>query len=549
MINQTIGPAWFMGSGTILEMSITDFTIVSLSPESFTSMVFVKMKTMKLCGFRVNFLFYKTFSGLAALQVLELNSFDLLHIQPDILAPCEQLHIFEIKNSFRKEFSIDAVMGRRPIQNLKIVTLRDNNLGNTITEATFTGLVQVLILDLNRNKITSIGPRSFDAIAKTLNVLILRNNLLKELPGDIFVNVFLHADMTLLQILLEGNLWHCDCYLQPMQQFLIKYSMTFTGFARCESPLKWRYHPIEHARFCEDHTTIPDSTYSPPTKPITATKSPPKDSIVPLKCMKHLIQNLRTFVSVGLKKQDKVIRLHQTLGRKFTVTLKDFPADYTVLWYERATHDKRGVNRNSMNCFLNSNRNRTHNISLGDSWRKNKVHTFCMKPKNSPTMTPLNCVSFDTVERLDYSAKMWLPKSFRFVAIVLIIIASLLCVLFGLGIVICLALKYPWLFHPRFQKKSVVCSKEFNDGQISRESSDQCKKIDQLYLTRRFSGSSDIQDCEFGYMICHRVSSISHLSVDPSVPPPLPPPHPDQLKRRSQMIKKQDDSNIYCELN
>lgn len=501
------------------------------------------------------------FTGLVALQVLEINSFDLLTIDPDILCPCVELHILEIKSSSRAQIAVDGATGTSLLQNLEIVTIRGNNLGDTITEKTFTGLVQVRILDLSRNRITSIGPKSFDAIAKTLNMLNLRNNRLRELAGDIFANVFQQADMMLLQISLESNWWHCDCYLQPLQNILRQYPTTFTGFARCDTPIPLRNSPIQHVKLCDSNHTISSSTTDAVSsstaiigQPPTTTSKPPKDQLITLKCMKYFIQNFRTYVSVGMQKQDKVIRLRKTFDKDHTVIIKDFPEDYILLWYEKASQSNQGVNHNSVNCFLNTNRSRTHNINMGNSWRKNKVHTFCMKPKKSLTMTPLNCISFDTFDHPDYSAKMWVPKSFRFTAIVLMIVASILSVLIGVGIVILLARKYPTLFDSCSRSKRNKSNNDDSDEHVSRKSSCQSKRIDRLYTTQGGCiESRGSRESQFDYIIWQveqqRISSISRTLTEKSIPPPLPPPHPNQLKRRSLLVKSQDGNDIYCELN
>lgn len=476
-----------------------------------------------------------------------------------------ELHILEIKSSSRAKIAVDGATGTSPLQNLEIVTIRGNNLGDTITEKTFTGLVQVRILDLSRNRITSIGPNSFDAIAKTLNMLNLRHNRLRKLVGDIFASVFLQADMMLLQISLEYNWWHCDCDLQPMQNILRQYPTTFTGFARCDTPIPLRNSPIQHVKLCDhnNHTTTTSSTtetissstaITTTDPPATTTTKPPKDQLITLKCMKYFIQNFRTYVSVGLQKQDKVIRLRKTFDKDHSVIIKDFPEDYILLWYEKASQSNQGVNHNSVNCFLNTNRSRTHNINMGSSWRKNKVHTFCMKPKNSLTMTPLNCVSFDTLEKPDFSAKMWMPKSFRFTAIVLMIVASILAVLMGIGIVVLLARKYPTLFDSCSRSKRNKCDNNDNDEQVSRKSSCQSKRIDRLYTSQGgCTDSRGSQESQFDYIIWQveqqRISSISRTLSEKSVPPPLPPPHPNQLKRRSQLVKSKDGNDIYCELH
>lgn len=555
--NKLLTYNWYIGTGSILDLTIKDFTIVAIDAGVFNSLIFTKLKTLKLCGFRVDYLSGHIFVGLNALQVLEIDSFTNLHrIDADTLRPCVELRIFEIRNSSRTEVSVNGATGTFPLQNLEIVIMCDNNLSSTITEKTFVGLVQVRLLDLKRNKITSIGPKSFDAIAKTLNMLNLRNNHLRDLPGDIFLNVFLQADMTLLQISLEHNWWHCDCYLQPMQNFLKLKPTTFTGFARCNTPIKLRNIPVQHAILCKHNesiptratkSTLPSMTDTAIELPTTEMTNPSKNQLITLKCVKYFIQQYRTFVSVRMQKKDKGIRLRKSADNKFTVLIKDFPVDHTLLWYEKGSYKRHGANRNSIRCLLNNNRSHTRNINLGNAWHVNKVHTFCMKSKKSLTMTPMNCISFDTFDRNNDSTKMWVPKRFRFTAIVLMIVACLLCVLIGVGIVFLLARKYPKRFNICSPKKSNKCNRKNDDELI--KSSCQSKRTDPLYsMQNGFVDSSESSDSQFDYIVW-LIGQQRNSSVSQSIPPPLPPPHPNQLKRRSQNNKDQDVNHIYCELN
>lgn len=390
---------------------------------------------------------------------------------------------------------------------------------------------------MSRNNITSIGPRSFDSIAQSLHVLNLRENLLKRHQSDIFSSLFSRAGETLLQITLRDNSWHCDCNLLPLKNSLLQHATSFTGVTRCGTPFNRRNYPIHQLALCDGNTTSPDSTDWPP----TTTRAPttdPKPPTVELKCLKNLVQN----VSVG--SHGKTIRIHRTMDGKFAVAVKDFPEDYAVLWYEQLADERQnaGPMPQSVKCFLNRDQNQTRNVNLGDSWQPNKVHTFCVKPKSSPTMTPLDCVSFNTVSRTDQATKIWISKRYRIVAIVLLVGACVTSVLFGVGIVFCLAWKYLALFDSYAGKESVTSICDQNDDLVSRRSSGQSNRIAQLYLTQ--SGSIDgsgIRESEFGYIVCERSSLPSQPSAVSF--------KPLQINRFLQASETQDEENIYCELN
>lgn len=535
-----IGAYWLSATGHVIALSIRNsYSIVDIMPNAFNTTLFSRMKSLILNGLHLSHLRAGIFTGLCDLEMLLLEAMKLVALDANLLKPCPKLHFMQMHNCSQnggQMIKLDNLTGGDPLTQLETLVCSGNNLERTITVNSFKGLSQLRKLKLKSNRIETIGEKSFDVLAKTLNVLDLRENRLKFVTANLFRALLLNRNPESVNIFLEKNPWHCSCRLQSFKSILSANSSALVGPIICSSPTMVNGRSIFDVHLCGLNQT----TKNPwnPTAPLP-TAYP---AVIAMRCKQYTIQDFHTFVTVALNKQSKVIQLRRTFDGKLTVTLKDFPSDYIVLWYENG---KLGSDATSLNCLLNRNDRRTQNVTLSGPWPVNKVHTFCMKPKHSLTMTPLNCISFDTFVRGDYySAKMWLPNSFRFMAVVLSIVTCFVCLLVGVGIVIALARNYPIVL-----STYVLCNRTAGNQKMLGRDINSIAQIETHHQQDEYLAYEPQQ--EFNTQSHHIRWHIDHMSNHRTsmIPPPLPPPHPNQLKRRSQTMKTQDTNDIYCEIN
>lgn len=492
---------WLSGKANVFYFSLEDQNrIVDILPNAFATPLFSKLKTLKLIGLRVNYLRAGILNEIIELEHFLLSRMNLLIIDAELLQSCPKLRYLNIGNCSQSEqvLWLENVTSSVSL-NMGTCDIHGNNLRRSITEATFRGLSKIVTLYLFDNQIEFIGRKSFDIFAKTLILLDLRYNRLKTISTELFVALLANNHEKSFEICLEENPWHCDCSLKQFLNSLRNDSSIFRESFNCSTPLSLRGVPVKDAEMC-------------------ALEPPDKTSIVK-KCKKY-----DTFVTVALRKRDKVIRLLRTSNKKVQITIKDFPTDYILLWYENG---KLRAGPDTMNCVLNRNANNTQNISLGDTWPLNTMHTLCMKPKHSLTMTPLNCISFYTIERADYSENKWLPNSYRFMAIVL---ACLVCLLLGVAIVIvigriCPAIAHTYLlYNPKLVEQKEPSGDLTNIDQIGIPTG-KCLPYDSVW---KFDTQSE-------YIRWH-IDNYTNYSIrrNSDTPPPLPPPHPDHFKKRFQ---------------
>lgn len=485
------------GKGHVHFLEIVDENqIVDILPNAFAGTMFSKMRFLRLRALRLNYLRTGIFNGLNELHILIMENMNLLIVDANILKSCRNLRFLSIMfNSSCDEQALwlENITGNDPLS-LNNLNIAHNRIRHAITNKSFKGLTELVVLNLASNRIEYIGEKSFDLFARTLTYLNLEDNLLTTISADLFYSLL---NQPLSQIDLTNNPLHCDCHLEPLKKLVRNYSGMFPGTLECSTPLTLTGKKIQETELC------------------TVNHSDPNTTIVK-KCRNYPPEELLKFVTIAMKKRDKVIRLRQTADKSFHITIDDFPTDHILVWYENG---KLRCNSNSMQCLLNRNETNTRNITINEMWPLNKVHTLCMKPKQSLTIRPLNCISFNTFRRTNHSAEMWMPKSYRFTAIVLSIVACFVCLTIGVAIVFLLARYYPKL--ARLNNRNAARLDE--PFSVVSRGTVECLPYDPVW---KFNTQSE-------YLRWHidnyRISS-TRRSFD--IPPPLPPPNREHLKKR-----------------
>lgn len=478
-------------------------------PNAFATRLFSKMKTLSLEQLELSYLRTGIFNGLQELEWLALFDMNLLIVDADILRPCQQLNFLNIKNCSQIDHTrwLENITGAASLT-LTYASISENNFQREINEATFRGLTQIKMLELVDDQIEFIGEKSFDCVTSTLMSLDLRMNRLKTISADLIGVLLANKQQTMnVDIFLDENPWHCDCNLEPLKHLLRENSLFCCGNIKCSTPLSLAGVPVRDAEMCARNQT--DRT--------TVVK----------KCGRHSSLELSKLIPLAVKKRDKVIRFNKTVDNKFHVTLNDFPVDHVLLWYEngkpRSTPD-------TIKCLLNRNGDRTRNITLTENWTVNKVHTLCMKPKNSPTMTPLNCISFNTFERDQQSAEMWLPKSYQFMVISLSIVACLVCLFFGVAIVFLLGRTCP-----AFSNTYLLCNR--NVTRVVEPNANMTRVGQHARPSQSPLPSESVQKSRSQSVVLRwhidNYQSVTNRNNSLNEPP-LPPPHPKHMKKRIQ---------------
>ena len=141
-----------------------------------------------LAGITQLFLMYESigalqvgdFSGLAALETLDLSDNPLTELPPTIFDGLRALYSLDLSNNSLTELP-PAISGLRALSTLR---LHDNRL-TALPAGAFSSLTDLRFLSLNNNLLTELPPAIFDGLG-ALNILRLQGNRLTALPAGVF---------------------------------------------------------------------------------------------------------------------------------------------------------------------------------------------------------------------------------------------------------------------------------------------------------------------------------------------------------------------------
>uniref|UniRef100_A0A4W3IEU4 SLIT and NTRK like family member 2 n=1 Tax=Callorhinchus milii TaxID=7868 RepID=A0A4W3IEU4_CALMI len=179
------------------------------------------------------------------------NGNSLSRLPPNSFANFSQAVTLHLGDNGLQDIRVGAFQGLRTLKRLH---LNNNNL-EVLREETFLGLESLEYLQADYNYIAHIEPGTFGKLTK-LKVLILNDNLLPSLPGNVFRFVLLtHLDLRgnrlrrlpfagvlehvggIMEIQLEENPWNCTCELMPLRAWLDTVPF-FVGEMVCETPFR-----------------------------------------------------------------------------------------------------------------------------------------------------------------------------------------------------------------------------------------------------------------------------------------------------------------------
>ena len=123
------------------------------------------------------------FSGLAALETLDLSGNLLTELPPAIFDGLRALYSLDLSNNSLTELP-PAISGLRALSTLRL----HNNRLTALPAGAFSSLTDLGFLSLNNNLLTELPPAIFDGLG-ALNILRLEGNRLTALPAGVFTGL------------------------------------------------------------------------------------------------------------------------------------------------------------------------------------------------------------------------------------------------------------------------------------------------------------------------------------------------------------------------
>lgn len=290
------------------------------------------------------------FAKLDKLTTLILDNVKMIEFPENVLSPLQSLKLLILENIVDdKMINIDNLFGSDNLTNLKEVFIRNCNLGGTIKKSTFSGLKNVINLEISTSQITHIEAESFDMVLQTLQLLSLHGNNLTTLPNEIFKN-----HQKIIHIHLANNPWKCNCNIEHLRKFMktsmnVKFDMIYCEWA---NSTKQMLNTISN--LCSH-------------------------SVVSAMC------SLEKNVSLSIPNSNILTALKIQNG-KLSIETPFIESNHRVVGFE-ITNNVRG----SLYCFFS---NQSDAINVEKQLKSRQMYRFCLIGTSPNTVVPLDCISF-----------------------------------------------------------------------------------------------------------------------------------------------------------
>lgn len=427
--NQLI-PYWFPVKKPIWELEIRDSSLYLIRPNAFNANEFSTLIRLHLVNLpNIRILRNETFNGLNNLRFLSLQKINIHYVTPNILYPCPNIEYFRINNWSNDVQNFTSFTGFKKLKKLTNIRFNSNNFKNTIKENTFSGLVAVKYIFLDRNQIEVIGENSFDRVNSTLKLLSLTENRLKTIPYGLFDFLFEKERQT-IRISLHHNEWNCSCQSEYLHNMLRKFPLTFNVVKpRCGSPINLHNQDIMSIKdlgcsrnsYCQTIFKFSNTSYKIKINHNTSNGK-----------VQLIIEKPTDLVIIGLKNKKDVFNHKFDLKEAICYTIDEKKS-------KRATKVKI------------------------KKLKSDRFYQFCVMKRGLSTTSPLDCIFFHT---LSIKTKVFVSNKYRPFALTCFIFVNI--VVFSLGIYLSMIATKSYLKYLRF-KKSEKRLKKFEDSVPMRE--------------------------------------------------------------------------------
>lgn len=241
-------------------LEILESNVSSIADFAFNSSVFSNLNSLTIDNqhnhnesFKFTLETRDTFFGLTRLNTLILkNNPSIEFYDKNLFYIADTLKYVSI-NKIEQTVNLTRFYWNVVLTNIISFSIDNNNLP-TLSSASFSGVASNLeILAVRQSNVRTIENGTFDAFEK-LKQLLLQQNKLLHLPGDIF-NKLLELP-SIDDIKLLSNEWNCDCQLVDLQSTLRNHRTIFDD-PTCHSPeqLKGEKFKRDNLELCPMETT------------------------------------------------------------------------------------------------------------------------------------------------------------------------------------------------------------------------------------------------------------------------------------------------------
>lgn len=362
---------WWTGNVPIRSLEMDLSRITEIENCAFRASAFETIYKLILVNMKLKKFNSDTFTGLTSLKSLKLLSIGTSNFPYGFLnGISNSLKYFLLSGPYTPiSVNIDGLFGGINMAELIWIKVYQN-LSDTITSSTFTGLSKIKIIDLSDCLIRKIGMGAFDSVRLTLKSLRLERNRLTTLPAGFFVNILPNFNLI---IYLSDNPWHCACNLNDLKWHVQQYIVSFVEIPQCFTPTYMTNTGIIHAQLMCDPETTP--------API-----PNENDLITVCNPADRFGNPEI---AYIRKPDQSLIIFPVGPGRVSVKLTT-SLDVILVWFDNESTTMQFTPFNSnFSCFSNLPPN-----VLVDNLQDDVAYTFCLLNRFTTTISPFNCAAY-----------------------------------------------------------------------------------------------------------------------------------------------------------
>lgn len=224
---------WYTGRTLVHQLTIESESLEVIHTDAFNCFAFSKLQVLKL-AVRNAMIHYGAVNGLDHLHVFRFRAKNVVYLPINLFAPTKTtIEAIEI-HGWPNNVGLDELFGDEVFYRLLILHIQDVQMPQSkfrsLTASNFTSMRHLFFITLQNCGIETIDQHTFDAVGRTLNVLILSGNRIKSINLDMFRVMFETNKYAVVRVLDNAVL---DCSCDVIEVDLMQYPMREMAYIKC----------------------------------------------------------------------------------------------------------------------------------------------------------------------------------------------------------------------------------------------------------------------------------------------------------------------------
>lgn len=400
--NKTLKRNWLNASLPIGELTFSNCELADLRRGTFDSSIFAKVTVLKITRTKIRSLKKWIFEELSNLNQLHVLENTIEEAEYDLLQPvANSLQVLAMEECFTDVRVLSNVTGGSSLPKILTASIRRNTIG-TLSSTILSAIPNVLSLYLGGSEIENCDVNAFRTMPY-LQQLDLTNNLLKNLPAEIFASLSYKSKVSLS---IHDNPWDCTCQFQWIQDVIRSHPSIFYRVPKCLTPKVNKDVDFTNAQFCNatDGTTVESSkktTTSRTIGPETTQNHPIENNDDELNYLSFTC-NSRGSSATGRFSGRKLLSIDQW---KFPLRFQDvfvkplnngtvlvnldhLSTDVSLIWFQSPREDR---TVRSINCVSD-----VRGSYLLTNLERDRSYTVCLLEELDESPSPFDCIATRT---------------------------------------------------------------------------------------------------------------------------------------------------------